>query len=211
MSGLAGAVRRAVTFLKVGCAVFLFQRHVAELTVCVGPSMLPTLGVTGDVVVLEHVSPHWRGYQTGDVVVAVSPTDPRVHICKRVVAVAGETVPASSATLISNDALLVEETKPGTTPSLVSIQRGYVWLEGDNPENSTDSRHYGPVPVALVRGRVAFRVYPFHSAGAIPRQRPLRGPVGVAMAASEETRPAPEQPPRGADNRRRAEPPTSQG
>lgn len=29
-----------------------------------------------------------------------------------------------------------------------------MWLQGDNFNNSTDSRHYGPVPYAMLRGRV---------------------------------------------------------
>lgn len=33
-----------------------------------------------------------------------------------------------------------------------------MWLEGDNPSNSTDSRTYGPIPLAMVRARVFFRV-----------------------------------------------------
>lgn len=28
-----------------------------------------------------------------------------------------------------------------------------MWLQGDNGLNSTDSRHYGPVPYALLKGR----------------------------------------------------------
>ena len=35
---------------------------------------------------------------------------------------------------------------------------GHVWLQGDNTLNSTDSRHYGPVPYALVRGRAFLKV-----------------------------------------------------
>jgi nickel-type superoxide dismutase maturation protease len=34
------------------------------------------------------------------------------------------------------------------------------WLEGDNPESSTDSRQYGPVPRRLVVGRVRWRYWP---------------------------------------------------
>lgn len=30
----------------------------------------------------------------------------------------------------------------------------HVWLLGDNPENSNDSRYYGPMPVANLQGRV---------------------------------------------------------
>jgi mitochondrial inner membrane protease subunit 1 len=40
----------------------------------------------------------------------------------------------------------------------VRIPRGHVWLSGDNLSNSTDSRAYGPVPLALVKGKVLARV-----------------------------------------------------
>ena len=40
----------------------------------------------------------------------------------------------------------------------VQVPAGHVWLQGDNTLNSTDSRHYGPVPYALVRGRAFLKV-----------------------------------------------------
>uniref|UniRef100_A0A4W5N872 Peptidase S26 domain-containing protein n=1 Tax=Hucho hucho TaxID=62062 RepID=A0A4W5N872_9TELE len=38
------------------------------------------------------------------------------------------------------------------------VPKGHVWLEGDNLSNSADSRSYGPVPYALIRGRVCLKV-----------------------------------------------------
>jgi len=38
------------------------------------------------------------------------------------------------------------------------VPRGHVWLEGDNLENSSDSRAYGPVPYGLLRSRVLYKV-----------------------------------------------------
>lgn len=41
---------------------------------------------------------------------------------------------------------------------------GMVWLEGDNPENSSDSRYYGPIRQDNVIGRVVWKfstVFPF--------------------------------------------------
>lgn len=35
-----------------------------------------------------------------------------------------------------------------------------VQLAGDNPDESTDSRHFGPVPASTVRGRVRWRYWP---------------------------------------------------
>ncbi|OCF38349.1 signal peptidase I [Kwoniella heveanensis CBS 569] len=40
----------------------------------------------------------------------------------------------------------------------VKVPKGHVWLVGDNLSNSTDSRKYGPVPIAMVKGKVLARV-----------------------------------------------------
>lgn len=49
----------------------------------------------------------------------------------------------------------------------VVIPRGHVWVEGDNTSNSSDSRHYGPIPRGLILSRVVFRLFPFNSIGFI--------------------------------------------
>ena len=57
--------------------------------------------------------------------------------------------------------LCAQRTEPTLHP-LLQVPEGHVWLQGDNTLNSTDSRHYGPVPYALLKGRaiVRFRVRP---------------------------------------------------
>ncbi|GAB4821340.1 hypothetical protein N2152v2_008386 [Parachlorella kessleri] len=77
----------------------------------------------------------------GDVVIARSVQNPRHVVCKRVLGLEGDVVniPSSSRWGL------------GRT---VKVPKGHVWLQGDNFNNSTDSRHYGPVPYAMVRGRV---------------------------------------------------------
>jgi signal peptidase I len=42
----------------------------------------------------------------------------------------------------------------------VIIPPGHVWVEGDNPIFSIDSRHYGPVPISNINGRVVCRIWP---------------------------------------------------
>ncbi|TRY59899.1 hypothetical protein DNTS_010043 [Danionella cerebrum] len=40
------------------------------------------------------------------------------------------------------------------------VPRGHVWLEGDNHQNSRDSRNYGPVPYGLIEGRAFLKLWP---------------------------------------------------
>jgi mitochondrial inner membrane protease subunit 1 len=46
----------------------------------------------------------------------------------------------------------------GMGGKLIRVPKGHVWIEGDNVVNSIDSRDYGPVPEATLKGRVLARV-----------------------------------------------------
>lgn len=114
--------------------------------------MCPTLNPKGDVLFAEYITPRF-GLNQGDVVVATKPTDPRISILKRIRGLPGDKIwvhPSTSA-----------------VPIEITVPKGHVWLEGDNSSQSTDSRHYGPVPVALVRGRARLRVWPPSQAGVL--------------------------------------------
>jgi len=63
----------------------------------------------------------------------------------------------------------------------VDVQGRGVWLEGDNPEASTDSRHFGLVPLSLVKGRAIYRYAPPSRAGLIRAKR-LAGANHVCTA-----------------------------
>lgn len=54
--------------------------------------MLPTLNMTGDIVGYEHLTQRFSKLGTGDLVVAVSPSDPSKLVCKRVIGVPGDKV-----------------------------------------------------------------------------------------------------------------------
>lgn len=49
---------------------------------------------------------------------------------------------------------------PEIRTSIVTVPRGHLWIEGDNVQNSSDSRNYGPVPIGLVKSRAICRVWP---------------------------------------------------
>eukprot|EP00282_Hemiselmis_andersenii_P030501 CAMPEP_0169468156 /NCGR_PEP_ID=MMETSP1042-20121227/22746_1 /TAXON_ID=464988 /ORGANISM="Hemiselmis andersenii, Strain CCMP1180" /LENGTH=46 /DNA_ID= /DNA_START= /DNA_END= /DNA_ORIENTATION= len=46
--------------------------------------MLPTLGVQGNIVLLDAITPKMHQIQAGDIVIATSPNNPSNSICKRV-------------------------------------------------------------------------------------------------------------------------------
>uniref|UniRef100_A0A182QPW8 Mitochondrial inner membrane protease subunit n=1 Tax=Anopheles farauti TaxID=69004 RepID=A0A182QPW8_9DIPT len=49
---------------------------------------------------------------------------------------------------------------PEPMASIVTVPRGHLWIEGDNVQNSSDSRNYGPVPIGLVKSRAVCRLWP---------------------------------------------------
>jgi inner membrane protease subunit 1 len=144
--------KAATSVLKFCVAAHIVTEYGAEITMTVGPSMMPTLSMAGDTLLIDRTSnlPDWlknlAGLNTeprvGDIVVAKSPTDSTQTVCKRVIALSGQ-----------------------KSPSGKTVPPGRVWLEGDNKLNSTDSRDYGPVPLALIEGKVVCRIWPPSKAG----------------------------------------------
>ena len=106
----------------------------------------------------------------GDVVV-VQHLNRKGNVCKRVVGLPGDQV------------LLM--TDMGRREPLTVVPDGHIWLEGDNPANSTDSRTYGAVPAALLVGRVLARIWPIRGKAWMRRGSPPRhDPPSLAASAS---------------------------
>ncbi|KAK6945631.1 Peptidase S26 [Dillenia turbinata] len=134
-------------------AKFLSILHISSTYVCssilvYGPSMLPTLNMSGDVLLVEHLSKRFGKLVPGDIVVVRSPLNPNKSVTKRILAVEGDPV-----------TFLVEPRQHHQHGyhSLV-VPKGHVWIQGDNMYASADSRHFGPVPYGLIKGRAFCRV-----------------------------------------------------
>jgi nickel-type superoxide dismutase maturation protease len=73
------------------------------------------------------------------------------------------------------DLVTVSDPRPGEQRSLVKriveLSGGSAEVRGDNPLSSTDSREFGPVPLAEVTGRVLYRYGPASRAGVIRQPR----------------------------------------
>ncbi|XP_053539002.1 mitochondrial inner membrane protease subunit 1 isoform X2 [Ictalurus punctatus] len=150
--------------VQYGCIAHCTFEYVGEFVVCSGPSMEPTIA-NHDVVFSERLSRRLYRIEKGDIVIAKSPFDPKMNICKRVIGLEGDKV-CTSGPLDPFKTHTFDQSQDGTSHHIniqsrwlyITVPRGHVWLEGDNLKNSTDSRCYGPVPYGLIQGRVCLKV-----------------------------------------------------
>ncbi|GMI85374.1 hypothetical protein like AT1G53530 [Hibiscus trionum] len=147
------AIARASIIGKFLCLLHVTDAYVLSSNHVVGPSMLPTLNITGDVVLVEHLSHRLGKLGSGDLVLVRSPLDPKKTLTKRIVAMEGDKVTFS-----------LDPTRSHSSRSLV-VPKGHVWIQGDNLYVSRDSRHFGPLPYGLIEGKVFMRVWPPSSFG----------------------------------------------
>lgn len=134
--------------LTVAAALVLARRFVTRFEVS-GESMTPALN-PGDFLICESLSSTLGLIRKGNMVVIESPAEPGLRVIKRVAGVEGD--------IINSD----------VNPQ-ITIPPGHLFVLGDNPGRSTDSRTLGPVPTASVVAvaRIRYRRGP-RPPGAIP-------------------------------------------
>ncbi len=103
-----------------------------------------------------------------DVVVFLEPRDMEKDFIKRVIGLPGETLQVIKRHVYINGEPLDESAyayydTPRTVPGLddfgpITVPEDSYFVMGDNRENSSDSRVWGPVPFSLIKGE-AFMIY----------------------------------------------------
>ena len=181
-------VEQIADLLLFGAAMHVLTKYLVSTTQCIGPSMLPTISTDGDVLLTMpfYLYRHLNGGlpTLGSIVICTSPTNPDQTVCKRVLGLPGDTVtvrpPPCRATPIRTFSTapgdrepLIDDSPPGSSTYQLILPRGHMWLQGDNLDDSTDSRIYGPVPVALIQSVAMLRLWPFSTAGNLPAAPPL--------------------------------------
>ena len=101
-----------------------------------------------DWIVIKRVRNHKQELKFGDIIVFVSPEDPRTTAVKRVKALPGE---------IFQPKRLNSE---GYSQTAKLIPKGHIWVEEDNSSSSIDSNNYGPIPMGLVQGKATCVLFP---------------------------------------------------
>ncbi|KAH7342621.1 signal peptidase-like protein I [Rhexocercosporidium sp. MPI-PUGE-AT-0058] len=137
--------------LKTILLAHVFVTYGYSLVPTSGASMLPTIEVVGDMVLIDKGYRRGRGVVVGDVVSFDSVVQPGERVIKRVIGLEGD---------------FVGRDTPGMGMGvgggeMLMIPKGHCWVVGDNLPYSRDSRHFGPMPMALIKGKVVAKVFPW--------------------------------------------------
>ncbi|MEK7176885.1 MAG: signal peptidase I [Patescibacteria group bacterium] len=144
-----------------------FRLYVAQPFVVEGASMEPTFD-TGDYLIVDELTYHWKSPERGSVLIFKYPKDPKKSFIKRVIGLPNETV------LITNGQVVIVNNE---NPEGFVLDESYVkfskkedlsyvlgadeyFVLGDNRVASADSRVWGAVPEKNIIGRPVVRFYP---------------------------------------------------
>lgn len=161
---------------------FVFQSYEVD-----GPSMEPTLA-DDDRLIVNKVGRTWSGIWSSDYVpdrheivvfnqksASVGGNSEEKQLIKRVIGVPGDRVVIEGGKVtVYNDehprGFLVDESGPqaghvGYTDGSIeqTVEKGEIFVLGDNRKNSLDSRNFGTIDSEDIVGTLAMRIYPLDS------------------------------------------------
>jgi signal peptidase I len=133
-----------------------------------GLSMAPTLE-DHDRLIVNKLVYEIGEPRPGDIVMLYYPLNPEKMFVKRVIAREGDSVRIVDGRVYVNDVPLHDDYVPAEFRSHDDwgpqvIQQGYYFVMGDHRNNSSDSRHWGPVPKKYIVGKVKVRWWPLQDA-----------------------------------------------
>ena len=162
---IVAAVQTLISAAVYATLIVTFGFQVARVD---GLSMAPTLE-DRDRLIVNKLVYELGDPRPGDIVMLYYPLNPEKMFVKRVIAREGDAVRIVDGRVYVNDIPLHDEYVPQEFRSHDDwgpqvIQQGYYFVMGDHRNNSSDSRHWGPVPKKYIVGKVKVRWWPLQDA-----------------------------------------------
>ena len=143
---------------------------VAQPVVVDGTSMLSEIHdgerlIVNKLVYYKFQSVSWGHLERGDIVVFWYPNNPEKSYVKRIIGLPGEMVEMRNGVVYINgeemreEYLDAEHNKTLGNLEQTKVKDHYYFVMGDNRDNSSDSRYWGPVPEKYIYGKVFFRYW----------------------------------------------------
>jgi signal peptidase I len=157
--------RRAAATALLGLLAAVIVNQFA-LTTRYMPSgaMEPTVPVSGRFL-LDKVAFRVTGIDHGDIVEFAMPDLPSEHAVKRVIGLPGDTITCRDGVVLRNGTPLNEPYLTSASGTVdcggpVVVPPDALFVLGDHREVSKDSRHWGPIPLSAVDGRLVTKFWP---------------------------------------------------
>jgi signal peptidase I len=181
------AVREVVETLLLAALIFFLVRLVVLNFRVDGASMSPNLDNGQMLLVnrnayrsLDLNGQHFYPFdppERGDVIVFDPPVDSEKPYIKRIIGLPGEEVTFGDGHVYINGEMLAEDyiqdrTRCGNRSEEcdVVVPDGYIYVLGDNRNNSSDSRVFGLVPIDNVVGKAWLSYWPPDDVGFVPHE-----------------------------------------
>ena len=168
----------AENVLYIGCAVglaLLIQAFVVRPFIVSGNSMDPSIK-NSQYLIIDEVSYKFHTPERGDVIVFKAPPEPEKYYIKRIIGLPGDKVKivGSQITIYNTEypeGLKLKEdfiTHEKLDDIEMTVPMGQYYVMGDNRSGSYDSRSWGTLPKANIRGRALLRLLPINSISYLP-------------------------------------------
>jgi signal peptidase I len=174
------SIKLARDIILVLSVFVLLGVFVAQPVVVEGTSMLSEIHdgerlIVNKLVYYKIQSFSWGHLERGDIVVFWYPKNPEKSYVKRIIGLPGETVEIRNGVVYINneemheDYLDAEHTQMPVNFAPKEVEQHHYFVLGDNRDNSSDSRVWGPVPEKYIYGKVFFRYWSPANAGFLSR------------------------------------------
>ncbi len=155
--------------------------YVAEPFIVNGASMDPTFA-TGQFLVVDRLTYRFESPKRGDVIVFEYPNDPSTYYIKRIIGLPGETLNLNNGKItiinkenpsgfVLNEPFISPDHYSTYIPATTTLDSDHYFVMGDNRDQSSDSRAWGPLASHFIIGRPIVRLLPITTLSFWPGQQ----------------------------------------